>query len=114
MRLFGVDPPPSGNPRRARLRFVLHDGLALLLVCFQHGRLPRWYTGLGPQTRVEIAIDGARYLGIVEAAGSRDLDTDDVIALFRDKYGMQLVKVWYESVTCRPVVVRVIERLPGP
>jgi len=111
LRLWRAGGPAGGGPG-PELRFAFRDGLVLLLADPGDGDPWLGWRGSQPPERVELEVSGIHYLGIPDSAGRHDLDLSDVLALFRDKYGMQLVKVWFEGRACLPIVISLVQRLP--
>ena len=99
----------AGTCRSPDLHFVRRGELVLLLVDSDGARSPAWQRDLRSGRRVQLDIDAAHHHGVVESLDLHDLDEDDVLALFRDKYGMQLVKVWYEGSAYQPIAIRLLQ-----
>lgn len=101
---------PSGtktpSPWSQELRFVYEDGAIYLLAPLNLDPDPSWAASLHPGEIIEMQLGGERLHARAEPLGEGDTDVSDVLALLRDKYGMQLVKVWYESGRYVPVLLR--------
>lgn len=90
-------PRPRSQPLRVELRFVLEDGVILLLARIGHGAGPAWLEALQQSRRAQVSLGNVTFEARLLPPDENELQLDEILALFREKYGMQLIKVLYEG-----------------
>jgi len=96
----------TGAPRQADLWYVYENGLFLLLAATRGGRPAGWYHNLIARPDALVEAAGQSFRVRLEPPDRHDVTVDEILSLYRDKYGMQLVKVWFEGLPSLPVVLR--------
>jgi len=95
----------TGRPHRVELWFVYRDGAVYLMAgAGAHGRGTDWYQNLRADPHVVIVAGRRRWEGVAEPLPPEWLPA--VMDWFREKYGVETVREWYEGTPRLPVRVR--------
>ena len=94
----------TGQKRRVELWFAYRDHACYLLSgAREDGRGANWFRNGLAHPQVEVEAAGARWQGTFEKLN--DEEAQNILALFRDKYGEETVKRWYRDSRRLPVKI---------
>ncbi len=100
----------SGEPRTVELSFVL-KGIELFCLAGGGGRV-HWYQNLLSDAHVMIGVEELRLKGrAVRRISHPKRLTRQILGLFREKYGANYVRSWYDGTDRAPVRIKILGRL---
>lgn len=100
----------SGEPRTVELSFVL-KGIEVFCLAGDGGRV-HWYRNLVSDAHVAISVKDLTLKGrAVRRISHPKRLTRQILGLFREKYGANYVRSWYDGTDRAPVRIKILGRL---
>ena len=94
----------TGQQRRVDLWFAYRDHACYLLSgARDNGRGANWFRNGLAHPQVEVEAEGDRWQGTFEKLN--DEEAQNILTLFRDKYGDETVRRWYRDARRFPVKI---------
>lgn len=99
----------SGEPRTVELSFAL-KGIEVLCLAGNGGKV-QWYQNLFADPKVSIRAGNLSLRGrAVKRISHPKKVAREILGLFREKYGSEYVRRWYQGTDRAPVRIRVLGR----
>ncbi len=99
----------SGSPRSVELWHIYEEGCVYLLSGLDASGMPtHWYRNLKANPQATLHVKGKRFPAQFEPVDDNKALSSHIMELFRDKYGLAIMRQWYEGNEHLPVKLKVV------